>query len=87
MYGDDRGLKMAEHGMSSLSIGSGEKDHPGFKDLKDIVGMQHGGGGGGGQGKKTTWASIASQPAKTQNPSKKKPGMPLPPIIPGTGKF
>lgn len=44
---------------------------------------------GGGQQKKTTWASIASQPAKptlnmqSQGVKKKGPGMPPGPIVPG----
>ncbi|XP_046392932.1 YTH domain-containing family protein 2 [Ischnura elegans] len=67
----------------------------------DVVGMGQGGmvaqgmpGQGGQQGaggqqptqKKMTWASIASQPAKPQQPTtvvKKKAGMPPPPMLPG----
>ncbi|CAG7815784.1 unnamed protein product [Allacma fusca] len=76
MYGDERGVKMVEQSMGGLNLN--EKDHGGLKELKEM--MQPSGGGG----KKTTWASIASQPAKPQSLMKKKPGMPPPPIIPGT---
>jgi hypothetical protein len=76
MYGEERSMKMMEQGMGGLGLGS-------EKEMKDFKEMMSGGGGGGGS-KKTTWASIASQPAKPQSISKKtKPGMPMPPMIPG----
>ena len=66
-----------EQSMGGLSL-SNDKDHGGLKDLKDMMQQPSGGGK-----KTTTWASIASQPAKPQS-LKKKSGMLPPPIIPGT---
>jgi hypothetical protein len=66
------GMKMVD-GMSGLSLG--DKDHS-FKEM-----MSSGGS------KKTTWATIASQPAKPQSLMKKKAGMsgmPPPPIMLGS---
>lgn len=77
MYGDERGMKMLEQGMGGLGI---DKD---MKDFKEMMSLQ--GGRGGDPKKASTWASIASQPAKPQSISKKSKlgGIPLPPMITG----
>lgn len=76
----DSAVKSMEQAMHQLDLKS---------DIKDSLGGGSGGGGSSSQPKKTTWASIASQPAKPQLPmqnqglKKKGPGMPPGPIVPG----
>ncbi|XP_063223922.1 YTH domain-containing family protein 1 isoform X2 [Bacillus rossius redtenbacheri] len=90
-------------GLSDVPAGSGSgmkvdgKDvsKQGGQDVGKPGGMDAGLGMGGVQTsansapKKTTWAAIASQPAKPQPPTssggmkKKGPGMPPPPMVPG----
>ncbi|KAJ8370699.1 hypothetical protein SKAU_G00107270 [Synaphobranchus kaupii] len=75
------GMNSIEQGMVGLKIG-GDVAGSGVKAVGSVIGGAVAGNGGTAIGmpppKPTSWAAIASKPAKPQLKAKVKPGMPLP---------
>ncbi|XP_036390200.1 YTH domain-containing family protein 1-like [Megalops cyprinoides] len=75
------GMNSIEQGMVGLKIG-GDVAGSGVKAVGSVIGGAVAGNGGTTIGmpppKPTSWAAIASKPAKPQLKAKVKPGMPLP---------
>ncbi|KAJ8408987.1 hypothetical protein AAFF_G00240080 [Aldrovandia affinis] len=75
------GMNSIEQGMVGLKIG-GDVTGSGVKAVGSVIGGAVAGNGGTAMGmpppKPTSWAAIASKPAKPQLKAKVKPGMPLP---------
>ncbi|XP_064154522.1 YTH domain-containing family protein 1-like isoform X1 [Anguilla rostrata] len=75
------GMNSIEQGMVGLKIG-GDMAGSGVKAVGSVIGGALAGNGGTPIGmpppKPTSWAAIASKPAKPQLKAKVKPGMPLP---------
>lgn len=93
----DMGVKGVEHGLKGMSLndkqdmggaesmhmqgGGGQGGHAGHGSGGASSGGVSSGSGGGGGPKKTTWASIASQPARPQSQLKPK-SIPRAPVLP-----